>query len=179
MILGNIIFVHVPRCSGTSIEDSLLNGNLVDDREKHWNARMVKDQVGALWDSCFKFSIVRNPLDRVASLYVTPEPPFSSYNLNAGFSMAEFLVEYKPAPWEHGFSCSDYINEDLDMVIKYEDREEGLRKVNAAISRYGLQIDGSVVRRDHPNKGHYSDYYDESTIAVVKTLFKDDFERWY
>lgn len=180
MILGKLIFIHIPRCSGTSIESSLLSDRLVPDSEKHWNARMLKERVGDLWESCFKFSIVRNPFDRMASLFVTPEAPFSYYNAHAGFTMSEFLVNYRPMPWEYGVQCSDYINEDVDMVIKYEERKEGIRRVNAIISEFGLQIDDSVVKRNHPNKkSYFMEYFDAASIPMMKMMFQDDLRRWY
>lgn len=181
MILGKLVFVHIPRCSGTSIEHSLLNGRLVPDGEKHWNASMLKNHLGDLWDDCFKFAIVRNPFDRMASLYVTPEAPFCTYNSHVGQSMADFLQRYQPMPWEHGRSCSDYLNEDLDFVWRFEERDEGIRRLNAIIeSEFGVRVDSKVVKRNHPNKkAYYMEYFDETSIDMMKWMFADDFARWY
>lgn len=181
MILGKLVFIHIPRCSGTSVEHSLLDGKMVPDGEKHWRASMLKRELGDLWDGCFKFSIVRNPFDRLASLYVTPEAPFCGYNLHAGNSMEDFLIRYNPMPWEHGITCDDYLDVDVDMVIKYEERSEGIKRINAIIGgEFDLHIDDGVVKRNHPNKSKYfMEYFTPSSIDMVMERFKRDFERWY
>jgi hypothetical protein len=181
MILGKLVFVHVPRCSGTSIEHSLLNGRMVPDGEKHWTASMLKGHLGELWHDCFKFAIVRNPFDRMASLYVTQEAPFCHYNIHVGNPMSEFLNYYRPMPWEYGFTCSDYIDEDLDFVWRFEERDEGIRRINAIIEpEFGVRIDSKVVKRNHPNKSQYfMEYFDPRSIDMMKAMFAADFERWY
>jgi hypothetical protein len=181
MILGKLVFIHIPRCSGTSIEHSLLKGKMVPDGEKHWKASMLKEHLGDLWDGCFKFSIVRNPFDRLASLYITPEAPFCSYNMNAGKTMDEFLSLYKPMPWEHGITCDDYLDEVIDMTIRYEDRKEGILRVNSVISpEFNLRIDDTVVKRSHPNKTKcYMSYFTNISINTVLERFHWDFDRWY
>jgi len=180
MILGKLVFVHIPRCSGTSIEHSLLDGKMVPDGEKHWRASMIKSDLGDLWDDCFKFSIVRNPLDRIASLFVTPEAPFCTYNIHAGNSMDKFLAQYRPMPWEHGVTCDDYLDEDVDMIIRYEERSEGIRRVNAVIEgEFGVRIDDKVVKRNHPNKRPFMEYFTRTSIDTAINMFHRDFERWY
>ena len=105
MILSHkykLIFIHIGKTGGTSVEDTLskLLGLSIDDMEynkeiidnidkightpdwatardhsgkincKHITGRDLKQIVGAkLWDSYFKFSIVRNPYDRLLSQY--------------------------------------------------------------------------------------------------------------
>ena len=180
MILGKLVFIHIPRCSGTSIEHSLLGGKMVPDGEKHWRASMIKSDLGDLWDNCFKFSIVRSPFDRLASLFVTPEAPFCQYNIHAGSSMEEFLFGYRPMPWEHGVTCDDYLDEEIDMIIKYEERSEGIRRLNVILeSEFGLKIDDKVVKRNHPNKKYCMEYFTPKSIEMAMNMFKKDFDRWY
>jgi hypothetical protein len=80
-----VIFVHNPRTSGTAIRRALLHGKdpnanisppfdqpggeLIKNR-KHVFARQARAETPAdVWDSRFKFAVVRNPWDRVVSLY--------------------------------------------------------------------------------------------------------------
>ena len=81
-----IVFVHIPKNGGTSIEDALFPP--VVDRNlgehlwgrpnphqtggmQHLQAIKIKELVGRdLYDRCFKFSIVRNPWDRAISMYM-------------------------------------------------------------------------------------------------------------
>ncbi len=142
---------------------------------------MLKAHLGLLWHSAFKFSIVRNPFDRMASLYVTTEAPFSTYNQHAGATMTEFLQYYRPMPWEYGIQCSDYLAENVNMIIKYENRKAGIEMVNQQLSKYGMcQIDDSVVKRNHPDKKKdFMSYYDDYSESLMRVLFADDFARWY
>jgi len=179
---GTVIFVHPPRCSGTSIEFCLVGS--VDDSEKHHTASMIRNQLTKSlwnkWDDAFTFGIVRNPFDRMASVYITHEAPFRHYNLHAGKSMAEFLKRYNIMPWEYGLTCSDYMNEPLDYIIKFENRENGIKEVNLELAKYGLKIDPSQKKRSHPEKKKdFMSYYDQESIEIIKKGFKEDFERWY
>ena len=177
MILPNVIFVHPPRCSGSSIEHSLCGG--VDDHVKHLTATQMRAMAGEKqWHNSFKFGIVRNPFDRFASLYITPEPVGA--NIHHGATIQEFSQSYTPAPWEHGVQCSDYMNEELDLIIRYEKRSEGIALANEKLAEYGLFIDENIVRRNHQNKRKdFMTYYDEEGEAAVRERFSDDFERWY
>jgi len=175
-----VVFVHPPRSSGTSIEYCMLNSGTVPDNSKHLNATQIKNHLGEeAWSKSFKFGIVRNPWDRMASLYITKETPFVTYNHHAGNSMVEFLKQYTPMPWEHGIQCSDYLNEPLDYIIRFEKRLEGIDFVNSKLKDYGLNIDSSVVKRAHPKKKPYSEYYDNEADYLMREMFKDDIARWY
>jgi hypothetical protein len=60
------IFVHVQKTGGNSVRTAL--GGDIFDARKHFMARDLREIYGeAVWDSCFKFSFVRNPWDRLVS----------------------------------------------------------------------------------------------------------------
>lgn len=176
----HVVFVHPPRSSGTSIEHCLLLGDLVADHHKHLNAKQIREALGeASWGSAYKFGLIRSPWERMASWYVTEETPYRSYNIHSGNSMMEFLLRYKSAPWEHGLQCCDYLNEELDYIIRYEDREAGIQEVNKHLKVFGLSIDPSVKKR--ANKKNQQDmlYYDDNSLAWIADNFKGDIQKWY
>lgn len=175
-----IIFIHPPRCSGTSIEYCLLRGRMVPDGSKHLNASQVKKIIGKEeWDKAFKFGIVRNPWDRMSSLFVTEEPPFSNYNSNSNYTISQFVERYHPMPWEHGVQCCDYMNEELDLIIKYEDRTNGIVELNEILSEFGMSVDPGVRKRSHEKNRNFMEYFDEESNEKMNEKFKCDIERWY
>ena len=107
-----IIFIHIPRTSGTSIE-SAFDLNMDKEGDKHLRASEIKKKTGSdKWNSYFKFSIVRNPWERFASMYSMPF--FRKINRLSGKSIDYFFDNYYLPSHESCISCSEY----LDMVDK-------------------------------------------------------------
>lgn len=71
---NKLIFVHLPKCAGTSIEvgftgESWSQGQYL--HEQHLTAAEARDAYGgAVFDSYFKFTIVRNPWDLLIAYYL-------------------------------------------------------------------------------------------------------------
>ena len=193
----DVVFVHPPRSSGTSIEHSILQfvrsapPFQVPDSVKHYRASQIKDQMGEQrWKHAYKFGIVRNPYDILGSLYITDEPNYNRYNKRANYSMSDFIAVFRfdlerdnlsiPMKWEHGTTCSNYMDEDLDFIIKYESRVEDIGMVNQSLKQFGIKIDSTQVKRNHSYKNKdYMSYFDPVSKQLVKKLFKEDFDRWY
>lgn len=169
-----IIFIHAPRTSGTSIEKSILNGKLVPDTMKHLRASQFKKMFHEDWDKFYKFTIVRNPWDRVISMY--HQPYFKEIGFLSGKPLKYFLDNYKPAPWEHGIQCSDYADTDMDLVIKFEDRTAGLEKLFLDTQ---IRVDNNVKERSTKREQkHYSEYYDDKTKEIVGNIFSEDIRQY-
>jgi len=69
---NDIIFVHIPKTAGTSIRYSM-GFNEMDKSlniRNHYTAKEIIDLIGIeKWDNAFKFTFVRNPLDRLYSFF--------------------------------------------------------------------------------------------------------------
>lgn len=92
------IFVHIPKTAGTSIEQFLKdNGNnnieyhgVRDGRSMHhFTAMDLKKELPWHFNDYYKFSIVRNPYDRLLSEYYWTPIPHVGYK--SGKTRAEFL----------------------------------------------------------------------------------------
>ena len=165
-----IVFVHAPRTSGTSIENEILKDKLVPDPEKHLRASQIKTILKEDWANYFKFTIVRNPWDRIISMY--HQIFHQAYGIKTGKSLEFFLQNYSPAPWEYGIQCSDYADEDMDLIIKFEDRQNGLNKLQDLT---GLKINHSRKSRSRTReKKDYREYYNEITKKAVENYFSKD-----
>lgn len=64
------IFVHIPRAGGSSVEQWLCGADwwTIEPSTKHLTASQAKALYSEWWDDYFKFSIVRDPYSRAASL---------------------------------------------------------------------------------------------------------------
>ena len=174
MILSNIIFIHPSRCSGTSIEKSLSTG-LFTSIAKHHSASSAKNLCGSdKWTNSFKFAIVRNPFDRVISMYRAVW--YSNRRRGIKFeTLEEFLTSIPKVPWEAGITCCDYIDEEMDYIIKFETRNDDIDEIN---KRYNLKINKDIhISRTRRNKD-YRSYHTPETIQLVEKHFQDDLIRF-
>ncbi len=74
-VSDDIIFVHIPRCGGTSIRSALaapehFKTAIPTAAKSHDTAAQAREIIGQdAWDRAWTFTVVRNPWDRLISLY--------------------------------------------------------------------------------------------------------------
>jgi hypothetical protein len=72
-----LIFIHIARTGGTSIETALVGKDwwFFDAQTKHISAKQARMFYGEeLWKSYTKFSVIRNPWDRIISMWAQAFP---------------------------------------------------------------------------------------------------------
>jgi hypothetical protein len=192
------IFIHIPRCGGTSVEEivwpgsrspeELWMGFVSEYRNKyqtgglqHLLATQVRQEVGPdTFAAYFKFSFVRNPFDKVVSQFVYMQRRKNLRDL-IGMSPDDSLSTYldliqrtKHVQWEEQwkFLCDEDGQLLVDFVGRFETFEADVR---AALKQLAIELD--VV--PHANKSireRHGDYYDEETRQIVASLYSRDFE---
>jgi hypothetical protein len=172
-----LIFVHITRTGGTSIEVALAGQDWwqISPQTKHMSARQIRIQVGEeKWADYFKFSIVRNPWDRVVSMFATGWWMGDDRQLCAEAEFEFFIKSLAPHPHEiySSLMYSEIINEKLDMTIRYEALQQGFDKVCEAINKPTILLG----REESRERLHYSTYYTDTTRRLVGKLFKKDIE---
>jgi hypothetical protein len=192
------LFIHVPRTSGSSIELQFGYSDIGPGRKpmpwKHWTLNQWQQHLdAATFDEYFKFTIVRNPWDRMISKYCAGNF-FGPIGLRAGRSLKYFLDEYhhlsnmdnvghwnRWRKWEYGETLVDYFNpEQMDYVGRFETREESLdyisQKINVPLDNdvqiRGCQADFRRENVDH----HYTNFYDDETKSIVAERYAKDIE---
>ena len=178
--LGNVVFIHINKTAGTSIERAL------GLRFEHKTALEKRAELGAAqWAKRFCFAFVRNPWDRVASLYhyrvqtnntgLGDHPiPFKTWvrltfrdNDPAYYNSPKMLM-----PQWHWIT-DEQGQVLVDFVGRFENLEEDFNIVCARINRR--------VRLPHlksSNRGFYRAYYDDETIEIVRDWFAVDVEEF-
>lgn len=177
---NKIIFVHIPRTSGTSMERFMSDDmNKYKPIVKHSTSQQLYNAVGEdKWKEYFKFSLTRNPYDMVISLYLSR--PFRKINIISGKSLKYFLNNYTPCSWEHGVTCLDYLNRnDLDHIGEFKNRNKTIEIIK---EKTGLSINKSTklraIQSKQSNPKHYTEYYDNESREIVAEKYAKDIEHF-
>jgi hypothetical protein len=177
------IFVHIPKCAGVSVNKAIF-GNLagghttLDDYLNVFEPRCIV--------SYFKFTVVRNPWDRLVSAFQflkaggfnAEDRNWSSGELGQFNDFDQFVKGWLNKEniwkWHHFRPQYHYILErrgkvQLDFIGFLENLEEDFRYI---AERLGLDC-----RLQHVNKSEhndYRDYYNEETMRIVADVYDTD-----
>lgn len=168
-------FVHPPRTGGTSIGQG-------------WDLQQPEYQRHAPPGAAdFIYGTVRNPWDRVVSLYqyLHPTATFEGW-VRAGLrptfvTGSSFEVTRPCSWWLHPLSAGPWRKRadivaarglrNADFVVRFERRMEDLQMLG--------QILGREAPTEHVNatvRGPFQDYYGDETQRIVGELFAEDVE---
>ncbi|WP_380787102.1 sulfotransferase family 2 domain-containing protein [Sphingomonas sp. R86521] len=199
----SVLFIHIPKTAGTSIEQALgIWGDWrIEDRIKlfgkisshdllaagfgsHFLQHLTLSEVRTHFEqrsSLFTFSIVRNPWDRLLSLYHRIDPHLASYALEGGVDLASlsfdcFVPEVLRLKHAHTSSQTAYLRVDGTIAIDFIGRYETLAADIEQIGRkLGTRLDLPLVnlgrRREH---GDYRAFYSAETCSHVARFYEED-----
>ena len=184
------IFIHIPRCAGTSIETWLCNEDWwnVEPHSKHLIASQAKRLYANWWDQYFKFAVVRHPLDRMRSclhysdhfgLQQTPNGlSFERYHALFGH---DIVLEHDHRFWNRedilrnqhkpGAVYSNILDEPLDFIARFEQLSEAMKFVETKLSvprPFGQWIEKS-------KDVHSLNVRD---IEAITQIYRNDFPRF-
>lgn len=184
-------FVHIPKTAGTSLIEALdfeVNGYT------HCPARSLKVIYPDLFETYFKFSVVRNPFDKFVSAfeYVTQKTDWSrqknwSKRNVRGATFSEFVAHlqssrsYRQQVLNYEFFLPQtFFLEDnngkllVDFLMRFESLNEDYNQLRKMRFPNAKQLPHA---RKNKNRGKWQDYYDETSEAFVKDYYAEDFER--
>lgn len=182
----NNIFIHNPKCAGTSMEmQDFVGGN------SHAPAKVLKEMVGANeWETMFTWGFIRNPLDRFVSGFFHEPRTHSFKKNNNGFRqfvhfMYEMGIDIEGSIFGGGhhhhhfvpqyyFLCDDYDEIMVDYVGRLSTLEEDWEYISKKMTGSFVELPRERVS-DH---GHYSSYYggDDDLVRMVKELYVKDYQ---
>lgn len=202
---NKFIFIHIPKCAGTSIKDHFFDNIKLDWREPNYELLygwcpkrkihlqhatskqlleldLVKPEV---WDTYFKFTFVRNPYDRSYSDYLWMKRDrgikgsFKDYILKKGVfydTLNNNLVkEYRG---DHLLPQIDFFDIDGKHQMDFIGRFENLNKdIETLNTHLNIQKTFNVHSKKTKNrKQHYSHFYTKTRKELVETRYAKDIE---
>lgn len=179
-----LIFIHIPKCAGTSIEVFFTGKDWaeIDARTKHITSLVARDQAygSELWAEYFKFSVVRNPWARFVSFYnlirvVDPSVEFDEWiqrvcspeglnfhGLPLDRSMTQYLAD------ENGDLMVDFVAKVETLDVDFPVILDRLGVANRSLPRV------MVGHYEHD----YRKWYTPQTQKLVGERYQEDVERF-
>ena len=195
----NFLFIHIPKTGGNSIQSYLQHfsedeitinkdqdgterfgvRNNVYNTVKHTKLRGYKAVLPRdLYFSLYKFATIRNPWDRVASAFFSPgkknetfHPKAFRVSIQRKALLRDVLSEW-PAVLRRltrytGWPPLDY---HVDYLIRFEHLDHDFAHVCNVLDIPYVPL----PRRNASTREHYSTYYTDETIELVRARFAEE-----
>jgi len=169
------IFIHVPKCAGTSIEKTLGGPSFGG----HSYATSIRKHHRNKWDRYYKFGFVRDPLTRFGSGYYYLRQRGRSKVLNNELILLSrdindyiqnyFLEDNVLHLWKQ----TDFVCDELTPIVdiyKYEELETSWELIQDKLG---------VTKKPLPLMNKSKDYtftYDLKSMEILRKFYKWDFE---
>jgi hypothetical protein len=146
---------------------------------QHLLAQQIRAEVGsAVFDSYFRFSIVRNPWDRAISQFVfmARRPDLRGFlGMPPDASLKQYLQligKRRHVQWDHQvrFLYDDNGRCLVDYIGRFEAFESSIQSI---MSRLGIGL-GPVRHDNRGARGPYQSYYDAEAREMVAALYAED-----
>ncbi|WP_082793635.1 sulfotransferase family 2 domain-containing protein [Zhongshania aliphaticivorans] len=177
------IFVHVPKAAGISVVNSIYGVD--ESTHDSWREHRLRSKY--LWNKAFKFSFVRDPVDRMISAYyylMAGGRTYSDKYWKANY-LAEFddlnhfvlggglerAVNYAEHFYPQSYFLCNKNNEIMvDFVGRYENLEADFKYVADRIFGGDLQLSFKNV-----NASNKTDGLSEEAEKMVRSIYCNDF----
>jgi hypothetical protein len=193
--LHESIFIHVPKCAGTSMGKFLRTKNFSNisyhqakdgshDNEtgayKIGTSRRLKRGLEDIWQDYFKFGFVRNPWDRSVSCWKNRGGPYKEfkdfikaypYEKNGDAKRSTQNIIWHALP-QYVHLCDENGDLIVDFIGRFENIESDLYEVCRVLDINYEELG----RHNATERKPYQEYYDQETIDRVAEIYKKDIE---
>ena len=181
--VSKIIFIHIPKTGGTSI-NSVLGLNMfysmVEVPEpQHLPAKIVKKAlIPAFWRDAFKFTILREPIDKMLSEFGwrldRNDPEIIRQFKNTEEDFHQFLLmskdivkqeDYTKYTYSHFRPQYQFIEDvEMDRIFHYERMDQVERHFNCTLPHYNKR------------KIELNDILSERNEQLIREIYAKDFD---
>ena len=172
------LLIHIPKAGGTSTYKILSEFDL-----HHWSNghRTVTSYSEKYRNSCFVFSFVRNPYDRLLSAHKYLTGGFGNLvdtrygkTLSSDFKyfVKNQLKNKIDSRQAHFVPMKFWLDDDIDFIGRMENYQHDF---NIVCDKIGIP----QQQLPHTNKSkhkHYTEYYDDETREIVAEKYAKDIE---
>jgi len=166
------IFVHIPKNAGTSIETFFANNSFRIQPNKHADIFEIKRKFKNSYNNYRKFTIIRNPYDKMVSWYF-----YLKRNLGENYNIVKFNEWIKnPSKLWHIEDPISYLKPQHEWVdetveiLKFENLNKELSKF------FDKEIKLPIINKS--NHKHYLNYYNKESLDIIYNKYKKDFEKY-
>ncbi len=180
----DVIRVHITRTAGTSLSRAVEfnQPNRHKENPKHHFARQIIEKVGAVnWNAAIKFSFVRNPWDRLYSIFCLKirkgELEFENNQSNFKTWLIGEFAEMESNEYCYTHSQFNWLKNfdgivDYDFIGRFENLNEDVQTLSKLIK---MDINIPHVNQA-PKAFSYLEAYDDELEELVRVNYKKDLE---
>lgn len=176
------IFIHIPKTAGTSILNAL---EIKFRHHSNWSVYEAADP--KLFRHCYKFCFVRNPYDRIVSVYTYlkgggagyVDKEFHKLIVEQYDTFEKFVLEYlnKDVIHEHHLLIPQYLyiygfnnTCKVDYIGRFENLNNDFSKIAERLS-----LDIELPKMNASKRKIYQEYYTQQIQEKIHYLYNKDF----
>lgn len=181
------IFFHIPKCAGTSIASAVFGYDKVSHRDAKKYQQIFSEQD---FNAYFKFTVVRNPYDRLISAYTylkngggtTGDQNWAIKHLSHYENFEDFvfsglnkphIINYHHFRPQYKYIC---LPGKTEPVVDYIGKLENLAEVESVLSEKLNLSELGINKKNTSKRGDYKSYYSPESIKRVADIYKIDLE---
>jgi hypothetical protein len=179
---GPFIFIHINKTAGTSIGRAI--GLPIKD---HLTATEIIARIGMdKWNEAFKFTLVRNPWDKVVSHYEYRRKKNKTEIASRNISFSDWVTmtygENKDTFYYNNprsFQPQvDWLKDvdgeiSIDFIGKFDTINEDFDRIRNVIG-----LDEALPHLNASSRASYQSYYNNETRGIVANWFREDIEEF-
>jgi hypothetical protein len=182
----DVVFIHITKNAGTSLTRCFDFNPVIETKNllKHYTASNILEIIGQKkWEDAYKFTIVRNPWDRMLSYYFFRKTKQKKEFLTHDFTFEQLLIylddnkllgdQKQLGRLQFDWLSIDGVNIDLNQILRFENLNEDIKLLakNIDVVDYTFEkINASDRDSD------YKFYYNKNTKSIIEKNYEKDID---